>query len=497
MENSNAFRVRASYRRYLLQGIMAQPMDWHVAHHSGDTNDKVEKGTGALFAFAEDSFEVVYTMAHLVAAYCVLVAYYKPASIIVAVMMLVTGWVIFRFDRVLIPRYEALSLAENQIAEKVLDSITNITTVIILRVEALVFNAIMHRVEEPYQLYRSTSIRNEWKWFFVSLCCKATIVTVLMGYFAQQYFSDSVILGGTVFLLFNSTQKLSEVFNQFAGIYGDIVQRRAKIMNTELLSQEFKPASLTNHVLPASWHFLEVQGLSFSYEGNEGGKLHLDNLSFRLERGKRYAFVGKSGSGKTTLLKVIRDLYHPQTGELLVDGHLVPDGFAGIARAIALAPQNPEIFATTIMDNITMGAEYAFGLVQRYVAMACFTQVVEDLPQKYESKNREKGVNLSGGQQQRLALARALIAADAKDMLLLDEPTSSLDTATEGRVYRNIFQGFQGKTIISSIHRLHLLPLFDQIIMFDEGKIVASGTLPELLASCHQFQELWQEYHNQ
>jgi ABC-type multidrug transport system fused ATPase/permease subunit len=103
-------------------------------------------------------------------------------------------------------------------------------------------------------------------------------------------------------------------------------------------------------------------------------------------------------------------------------------------------------------------------------------------------------VNLSGGQRQRLALSRGLLACEDKSVVLLDEPTSSVDIANEKTIYRNLFKKFSGKSIISSIHRLHLLPLFDRIYMFDKGRIIGCGTLYELLSTCPQFQALWSEY---
>jgi ABC-type bacteriocin/lantibiotic exporter with double-glycine peptidase domain len=139
-----------------------------------------------------------------------------------------------------------------------------------------------------------------------------------------------------------------------------------------------------------------------------------------------------------------------------------------------------------------MGAEHELDFVLRFTDMACFTSVVESLPKKFDSSIQEKGVNLSGGQQQRLALSRGLLACHDKDIILLDEPTSSLDTITEISVYQNIFKGFSGKTIISTIHQLHLLPLFDRVCVFDKGQIIASGTLQELLSSCPKFVSLWE-----
>jgi ABC-type multidrug transport system fused ATPase/permease subunit len=275
-------------------------------------------------------------------------------------------------------------------------------------------------------------------------------------------------------------------------MYSNLVQRKAKVMNAEELTKDFRTENFTNHVLPTNWERLEVKNLSFSYHNWDDAELHLNGVSFSVNRGERTALVGETGSGKTTFLKIMRDLYHPQELTFLVDGQKVSSGFEGISRAITLVQQDPEIFARTIWENITMGAEYDLGFVLKFTDMACFTDVVENLPKKFESSIKEKGVNLSGGQQQRLALSRGLLACHDKDIVLLDEPTSSLDTITEITVYQNIFREFTGKTIISTIHQLHLLPLFDRICVFDKGQIIASGTLTELLTSCPKFVSLWE-----
>ena len=114
---------------------------------------------------------------------------------------------------------------------------------------------------------------------------------------------------------------------------------------------------------------------------------------------------------------------------------------------------------------------------------------------KLASFIHEKGVNLSGGEKQRLALARGLMASQDKSIVLFDEPTSSVDTRNELRIFNNIFNEFQGKTILASVHRLHLLSSFDTIYFFDQGKIVAFGSLQELLTESSEFQELWDKYH--
>ncbi|MEK7113823.1 MAG: ATP-binding cassette domain-containing protein, partial [Patescibacteria group bacterium] len=126
--------------------------------------------------------------------------------------------------------------------------------------------------------------------------------------------------------------------------------------------------------------------------------------------------------------------------------------------------------------------------------MAAFSDVLKRLPKGLESNIVEKGVNLSGGEKQRLALARGLLASKDKDIILLDEPTSSVDFHNELYIYENIFASFPKKTVISSIHRLHLLSLFDEIFFFKDGKIITRGTLEELKTNSPEFMSLWDKY---
>jgi ABC-type multidrug transport system fused ATPase/permease subunit len=409
-------------------------------------------------------------------------------------MMVLTLWIVMRFDKVLIGQYRELNRSENQIAATVLDAVSNITTVIILRVEKLVFNAIVSKTERPYGLFKRNSALNEVKWFLTTMCCAGTIVIVLGAYFLGHIGVSGGVLFGEVFLLYRYLGNIAEILSRFTNLYSETVQRRASVANAEELSDDFVDENFTNHVLPANWQNLSIEGLRFSYESAGEPKLHLDIVSLKIRRGEKIAFVGESGSGKTTLLKVMRDLYRPSELKLSVDGQEIPHGFDGIARAISLVPQAPEIFTATIRENITLGAEHEDDKILHYTGMAQFTEVVGKLPNGLDSSINEKGVNLSGGEQQRLALSRGLLASEDKDILLFDEPTSSLDATTERKIYRNIFAGFDGKTIVSSIHRLHLLPLFDRICVFDNGQIIATGSFDELMLGCPEFQVLWQQY---
>lgn len=496
LEEANAFGVRINYRRHLLKGIMTLPMRWHNEHHSGDTIDRVEKGTTALFNFSQTTFELIYMAVKFVGSVAVLIYFSPSAAGLALLLMCGCTFAIARFDRILIPRFKQLNRAENQIAESVFDAVSNITTVIILRVEKLIFQAIMRKVEEPFALKRQTNRLNEWKWCVVDVSCAVITAVVLGIYFWQHMGTPKGVLVGNVFLLIRYLDEVGDLFSQLAGKYGNILIRKTQVMNAEELAEDFRPENFANHVLPASWQELRIEDLSFSYCDDEGAH-RLKDIDLTLARGERIAFVGKSGSGKSTVLKLIRGLDTPHTLKLSVDGSPISEGFDGISRAIALVPQDPEIFSTSIRDNITLGAEHVDDTIRRFTDMACFTEVLARLPKGLDSSIKEKGVNLSGGEGQRLALARGLLACHDKDLVLLDEPTASLDPANEQQVLENIFAAFTDKTIISSVHRLHLLPLFDRIYMFDQGRIIAAGSFEELLLVCPQFEHMWTRYHQQ
>ncbi len=496
IEMANAFLVRANYKKYLLTGVMALPIEWHADHHSGDTIDKIEKGTRSLFKFSEDTFQIIEALVRLISSYLVLVYFNLHAAYIVAFMILMTVLMIVRFDKTLVSQYKELNTAENGIAQKIYDVISNITTVVILRIENLVNSAIYQKIMAPFKLYNRNNRINEVKWFLVFMSATLMTVLVLGSYFYVSLANGTVVLVGTVYALYGYLSRITGLFYRFAHMYGGIVQQKAAVMNAEEVAAAFSDSTQrSQHALNPGWQELTIKNLRFSYDARTGKRLHLDNVSLAVRNGQRIALIGASGSGKTTFLKVIRELYRPQQVKVLLDGTALPDGFGSISADIALIPQDPEIFSTTIGENITVGVSHPAAYIRRFTDMAAITELIQRLPRKMNSYIYEKGVNLSGGERQRLALARGLMACEDKSIVLLDEPTSSVDTRNELKIFQNIFASFKEKTIIASVHRLHLLTMFDKIYYFKQGKIVASGTLQELLQTSPDFKETWDKYH--
>ena len=495
MERKNAFIAEANYKKFLLAGTMAFPMEWHVEHHTGDTSDKIERGSSSLFYFSENTFAFMQMIIQLVGSYIALIYFHPPSAYLILFVILFAGYVVVKYDKILVPQYEYLNKAGNKISEKIIDAMTNIATIIILRVEKQVQKAIAKKIAEPFSVYKSECKTTEIKWFLVSLFSSISTVLVLFSYFYGSYRNHTAIMIGTIFALYSYISNIQGLFYEFAWRYSDIVRQKAKIANAEEIANNFQAQQkIRSLVFNDNWNKLEIESLSFSYHGEEKSDLHLDDISLDIRKGERIALIGETGSGKSTLLKIIRELYHPSSLNLYLDGKLLKSGFKAISSEIALIPQDPEIFQETILDNITVGADYDMTKIVEYTDMACFTDVAMGLPNKFDSMIKEKGVNLSGGEKQRLALARGLLASHDKAIVLLDEPTSSVDVITEEKIFRNIFEAFTDKAIICSLHSLHLLPLFDRIYFFEHGRIIAEGKFDELLESSEKFQKIWEDF---
>jgi ABC-type multidrug transport system fused ATPase/permease subunit len=222
----------------------------------------------------------------------------------------------------------------------------------------------------------------------------------------------------------------------------------------------------------------------------------LRDVSFVLEEGKHYAFVGKSGAGKSTLVGLILRAFDPQAGHVLVDGvDIRMLDFRELRRNIGLVPQDVSLFDGTMRYNITFGMNGSAEKVtndelDRVAKLSRVSEFSDKLEKGWETMIGERGIKLSGGQRQRVGIARALIKNP--HILIFDEATSSLDTENEAKIRESIREASVGKTTIIIAHRLATVRDADRILVFDEGKVVGQGTHEELLQTNEFYQRLVQ-----
>ncbi len=488
MEIANAFLVRRNHREFFVGGVLSMPMKWHNENHSGEIIDRMEKGSASLHGFAGDTFDVLYVVARLIVTYVVLIHYNFVAGCIATVFLGISIWVTVRFDRILKDRYVQMSKAENKTARDVHDTVTNVATVITHRVQHRVFDRIMCGMDEQASITKTTAKLDETKWFITSVLCACMLVAILCFYFWNAIERKEVIAFGSLFSLYTYTNGLSQVFYRFSGSYSRIVRYRTRAKNAEEVAKEFPTHIAESERLPESWATIRISGLSFGYSTDCPEVVRNINAEFR--RGEKVALVGASGTGKSTILSLLRGLYDPTYGVVFVDGVFWPSGLKGFGESVGFMRQTSQILDGTIRYNLTLDAEYTEEQINEAIAMARFDTVVQRLPKGLESRVFEQGVNLSGGECQRLALARSILASFGREIILLDEPTSSLDPVTEKFVLDGIMQRFRKELIICSTHRFDILPQFDRIIVMKNGEIVDCGTYDELMERCSEFVRL-------
>lgn len=235
---------------------------------------------------------------------------------------------------------------------------------------------------------------------------------------------------------------------------------------------------------------IEFKNVSFRYY-KDNKETVLDQISFRVQSGITVGIIGSTGCGKTTLVQLIPRLYDTDEGEVLVDGVNVKEySLNNLRNGVGMVLQKNVLFSGTIMENLLWGDEQAGREdVLQAAGEAQADAFVSAFPQGYETELGQGGVNVSGGQKQRLCIARALLKKPK--ILILDDSTSAVDTATESKIRESFGSTLKDTTKIIIAQRITSVKEADLILVMEEGRIAGQGTHEELLAACEPYQEIY------
>lgn len=235
---------------------------------------------------------------------------------------------------------------------------------------------------------------------------------------------------------------------------------------------------------------IEFRDVSFAYEGHEPV---LENISFKVKPGQTVAIVGQTGAGKTSLVKLVNRTYDVTGGQVLVDGVDVRAwNLEALRQQVSTIEQDIFLFSRTIAENIAFGKSSASAAeIEQAAEAAQANEFIQSFGDKFQTVIGERGVTLSGGQRQRLALARAFLT-DPR-ILILDDSTSAIDSATEDKIQRAIYSAAKGRTTLIITHRLSQIRWADQIIVLRQGRIAAIGTHEDLLQTSEAYRRIFGE----
>ena len=304
-------------------------------------------------------------------------------------------------------------------------------------------------------------------------------VTIVIWYGATRVMAGELSTGDIV-LFFAYVSSLYSPMKGLARFSVDIdkatvaAERIAEVMLIRSDVAEREGAQKITHLKGP----VEFRGVSFEYEPN---RPVLTGVDLTISPGEKIAIVGATGAGKSTLVSLIPRFYDPTSGEVRIDGEDIRNySLQSLREQISLVLQDSLLFNGSIRENIAFGCPSA---TEEQIAAAAVTanadEFIQQLPEKYETLVAERGTTLSGGQKQRIAIARAILRDTP--ILLLDEPTSSLDSASEQVVMEALERAAQGRTTLIIAHRLSTARLADRIVVIDQGRIVEQGTHIELL----------------
>ena len=471
--------------------ILRLPLSYHLDNRKGGLAQSVERGTRALEDLANVTLlGFLPIIIELVIAYILLFARYDVLSaMILAATMVLYLLAVVLFDRVRSRLVGRVNEAEDRVSDLIVEGLSYAETVKTFAAETRQARAVDAAMEDYRGRAMKVSVYFMLRQVTIALILSGSLV-ILLALTVPKVSTGALTVGGFVAL----AALILRLFQPLRGL--GIVNRRIldSLRHTERMMSLFEvPNTITDEPgapdLAPGPGTLRFEHVSFDYPSK--GQV-LSGLDFTAEGGRTTALVGPTGAGKSTIQKLLLRLYDPTEGAVRIDGQDLRAVRLDSARdALGVVPQDCVLFHDTIDANIRYARQDATDAEVREAArMAAFSDFVETLPLKYQTVVGDRGLKLSGGERQRLAIARAYLKNPR--IFILDEATSSLDSATEAEIVRNFTMAGEGRTQLIIAHRLSTVMHADQILVLDGGSLVEQGRHEELLALGGLYADLWE-----
>jgi ATP-binding cassette subfamily B protein len=483
-----AQRVERDVRQELYSNLLGKSMTFHGLQPVGDTMARATNDVREVnFLFSPGLNQVVGSLNFLIFP-IVLAPSYHPALIITPIVFTILFFVLLHFYlKSLAPVTEEVRETFGALNTRLSESLDGIETVKGSAQEASEIDLFKAKVRN----YRDASVHQGYieSRFLPLLLYSITLAAGLIH--ALLLFRAGLLnIGGVVgyfglllmldFPTFSSLWAYSRISLGLAG-----AKRILELMNRENNLDQ----NITGYTGPMRGE-VEFDDVTFHYDGADPS---LERVSFKVQPGQTVALVGQTGSGKTTLARLINRTYDVTSGQVQVDGVDVRDwNLESLRRSVSIIEQDIFLFSRTVAENIAFGKPGATrGEIETAAKAAQAHEFILSFNDGYDTVVGERGVTLSGGQRQRLALARAFLT-DPR-ILILDDSTSAIDSATEDKIQRAIYAASRGRTTFIITHRLSQIRWADLILVIRGGKLAAVGTHDDLMRTSEAYRRIFSE----
>jgi ATP-binding cassette subfamily B protein len=470
--------------------VHALSVRFHQSKRTGGVYRTIERGVRAIdFLLRFLAFNIAPTVIELLLAAFVLgFKYGWLFSLIAASTVAIYAWITFGVTEWRLKHRRDMNEADTEAAGRAVDSLLNFETVKSFAAEARESErydrALASYARAAVRAYTSLVVLNVAQSFIMTVGLAGMVV-------ATGLLVATGPLGpGDITAVILIMTNLYAPLNILGFAYREIKQTSIDMEKMFALLDEAPDVAdaLGAVALTPRGGEVAFENVSFAHEGRDRG---LDGVSFTAPAGKTTAVVGPSGAGKSTVLKLIYRFYDPAAGRVLIDGQdLKSVTQTSLRQALGLVPQDAVLFNDTIRYNIAYGfpdaSQEELEAAARRAQLLAF---IEALPQSWDTRVGERGLKLSGGEKQRVGIARVVLKNPA--ILILDEATSSLDSATEADVQGALAEASRGRTTIVVAHRLSTIADADQIIVLDNGQVVERGTHAALISRGGLYADLW------